>query len=198
MKLGTIKQSGVLPIHLGGAAVCVGLLVAGWFAGLGPLLTETTEATSVLEQAEQVSDAARRSKEQLDALSARIADVRDQLSEQPVQLTSASEINPLLAQLANWADQDKLAVTRTQAGRRVTLPYYDYVPISIAGEGAYGDLLGFFHRLYADRSDLGVVSFNLSRLATSKGVSFEIELAWYVLSDGEDPAAAPTASVPTR
>ena len=100
-----------------------------------------------------------------------------------------------MAELARWADLHNLAVTGTRAGRPVALAYYDYVPISIAGEGRYTDLLGLLDRLRSDRTDLGVVSFTIDRRVTGQGVSFTLELAWYVVGADPEAVVEPTAGV---
>ena len=197
MKRTTNKVQGLLPIHLGGAGVCVVLLAGGWLLGLGPLMTDTQVASSTVEEARQAQQATQVGKAELDALTQRLEATQAELDQRPVSLESADAINPLLAELAGWADEHRLALTRTNAGQPIALAYYDYVPITLAGEGAYGELLGFFHKLHAGRGDLGVVSFNAARQAATGGIAFEIELAWYVKSRNTGAPKA-TASVPTN
>lgn len=197
MKRSAITDQGVMAIHLGGAVLCALLLGAGWFIGLSPMLSESHQNTSLIEQSEKMQHESLLSKVRLDELNTKLADVQKQLEHQPVNLEFSSEINPLLSRLALWADQHRLAVTRTRAGRPVVLAYYDYVPISFAGEGSFTDLLAFFDRLREDRSDLGIISFNASRRANGASVRFEVELAWYVISDDADASKPVTASVPT-
>lgn len=199
MKLDRMTDNGAMPIHIGGGAVCVLLLGLGWFMGLGPLLTETHQATAIVEQADQTELDADKSKADLARLTADLQHVQERLEEQPINLEQASQINPLLAQLADWSEAQGLAITRTSSGRPIALAYYDYVPISITGEGGYANLLGFLRQLYDDRGDVGIVSFRVRRLATGVGVTFELELAWYVVSDDSGgPESEATASVPTQ
>lgn len=193
-----LTSDGVMPIHLGGVVVCGLLLAAGWGLGYAPLMTQSQEALTLVEQAEQVEQDEKKVKQELDQLVGELAAVQASLDEQPVSLQSASKINPLLAQLAQWSELHELSVTRTNAGRPEALAYYDYVPITIAGEGGFAELLGFFKRMNRDRGDLGLVSFNVSRMASGNGVTFGLDLAWYVLSDeAQDQAGQATASVPT-
>lgn len=195
MKLNKLNDNGQMPIHLGGAVLCVALLGVAWSMGLGPLLTQSNESSAMTHQHEQVQGESRASSESLKQLQARLDAVRQQLDRQPVNLEPSSEINRLMAELAGWSDANRLVVTRTQAGRPVALPYYDYVPISLSGEGGYLDLLQFFRRIYEGRGDLGVVSFSATSMGESGGVLFQIELAWYVVSDDSDLVDTPTASV---
>ncbi|MFN3166841.1 MAG: type 4a pilus biogenesis protein PilO [Phycisphaeraceae bacterium] len=195
MKASTITDRGTLPLHVGGAVTCATLLACGWFFGLGPLLTDTQQTAAVNQEYQHAQQAARESKDRLNKLEARLEDVRARLSQQPVHLESSASINPLLAELARWADEHGLSMTRTQAGRPVSLAYYDYVPISLAGEGAYPDLLGFMRQANHARGDLGVISFNAARMGAQGGVAFQLELAWYVVSD-EAQGAPATAAVP--
>lgn len=192
-----ITDRGVLPIHLGGAGVCAALLATGWFMGLGPMLAETEQESSVIEHANQVQQEARLNKTRLEALNAQLDQVQKELDDKPVSLQPASQINPLLAELARWADEQRLNVTGTTAGQPVALTYYDYVPISLSGEGAYADLLGFFKRLHSERGDLGVVAFNANRLPDGAGISYELQLAWYVSSEEAGKGEA-TAAVTTK
>jgi len=185
MKLERIYESGAMPVHIGAGSLCAVLLLLGWVFGLGPLLSESHQATSVLEQAEQAEHDAKLSKNKLDALAGDLQDIQTQLDAQPVNLSSAAKINPLLAELAKWSEVHDLSITRTRAGRPEALAYYDYVPIEIAGEGAYGNVMAFLQSLHKDRGDLGVVAFDIRRMPASGGVNFVIELAWYVTSDAD-------------
>lgn len=201
MKLSHLYDQGVIPIHAGASLLCVGVLAVGWAFGISPLMSESHQATTVLDQAEQAEFEAKQAKGDVDQLVAELASVQAELDEQPVNLQSASQINPLLAQLANWSEQHRLSITRTSAGRREALVYYDYVPIDVAGEGGYADLLGFFRKLHIERGDLGLISFSVTRMPTG-GVSFEMGLAWYVLSDevqeGSGQPGQATAAVSTE
>ncbi len=197
MKQSMIQAQGTMPIHAGGMVVCLLLMISGWFFGLSPMLSESDESSSTLEASRLAQEQAQHGKEKLEELTQRVQTMRAELDQKPVSLVPATQINPLLALLSGWADEQRLTITRTNAGQPVVMTWYDYVPISLAGEGDYGDLLGFYHKLYADRGDLGVVSFNVSRLASNTGVSFEIELAWYVVSEQVQPDRT-TAQVPTN
>ena len=201
MKRNDLYDYGVMPTHLGAGVLCAVLLLLGWAFGLEPLMSESQQATSVTEQAEQAELQAKQAQGQLDRLSDELQTVAAQLDEQPVHLLSANRINPLLAELAQWAELHDVVITRTNAGRREALTYYDYVPIQIAGEGAYGDFLSLLQQLHHERGDLGVITFGINRKPAGNGVAFEVGLAWYVRSDdmelGPEPTNAPTAVVPT-
>ena len=201
MKLTHLYDQGVMPIHAGASLLCVGLLVVGWAFGISPLMSESHQASTVLEQAEQAEFEAKQVKKQVDQLAAKLASVQEQLDDQPVNLQSASQINPLLAELANWSEQHGLSITRTSAGRREALVYYDFVPIEVSGEGGYADLLGFIRKLHTERGDLGLISYSVNRMPTG-GVSFEMDLAWYVLSgeleEGSGQPGQATAAVLTE
>ena len=196
---GMMNERGAGPIHIGGAVACALLLLVGWLMGVQPLMADNQQASSIVDQANDAEQQATQSKNALDQLNVQLEEVRTRLAQQPVSLDTAGQINPLLAQLAEWSEQHNLAITRTNSGQPLALAYYDYVPISLAGEGAYGDLLAFFTRLHEDRGDLGIVSFNVRRLANGAGVSFDLELAWYVLSDqAQSPEGQATALVETN
>lgn len=196
MDLQTIKDQGIWPIHVAGFVVASLLLCAGWFFGLEPLMTDSHESSAIMAQSEAAQEDARLSKQRLEAIKAQLEEVQSKLDLQPITLSAASSINQLLSDLAAWTDQHRLAVTRTNAGRPVALAYYDYVPITLAGEGSFTDMLDFFNRLYEQRGDIGVIAFNANRLAKEGGiVAFEIELAWYVLSDSTQTPDTPTAAV---
>ncbi|MEO0476237.1 MAG: type 4a pilus biogenesis protein PilO [Planctomycetota bacterium] len=200
MKRNDLYDYGVLPIHLGAGILCSVLLVAGWAFGLGPLMTESQLSTSIVEEAEDAELQAKQAKDRFDHLASELQAVEDKLDKYAVNLLVADQINPLLAELAQWSELHNLAITRTNASRREALTYYDYVPIQITGEGSYGDFLAMLQRLHRERGDLGVINFGVNRKPTGVGVSFEIELAWYVLSDDmeakPEPTEAATAIVP--
>lgn len=195
MKPSTTITRGTLPLHIGGGAVCAVLLAAGWFFGLGPLMSETQQSATITDRYEQAQQAARESQDRVKQLEARLKTVQSRLDEQPVNLEPASAINPLLAELAGWSDRHELSMTRTRSGRPIALAYYDYVPISLAGEGTYPNLLGFMRQLNAARGDLGVVSFDVKRMSTQGGVVFTLDLAWYVVSDPAQPSVPASAGV---
>ncbi|MGB0768762.1 MAG: type 4a pilus biogenesis protein PilO, partial [Phycisphaeraceae bacterium] len=193
-----IFEGGATPIHFGGGALCALLLSAGWVLGLGPLLSESQQATTVQQRADAAETEASERQEELDRLQQSLAAIRQQLEDQPISLSSASRINPLLATIASWSEEYRLSITRTRAGRPKALTYYDYVPIELAGEGRYGDLLAFFGRLHRDRGDLGLVAFEVRRMSTSGEVAFDLDLAWYVVRVDEGlPGEGATAGVPT-
>lgn len=198
MKLQGRHNDGVMPIHLGASVVCCLLLIAGFAFGYAPLMSQNQKSTTVIEQADQAEVDATRVKQELDSISEKLVSVQSELDEQPVGLQSASQINPLLSQLANWSEVHGLSITRTNAGRPEALAYYDYVPLQIAGEGGFTALLGFFDQINDERGDLGLTSFQLTRLSTGKGVSFELELAWYVLGEETPQPFEATATAPTR
>lgn len=193
MKLDQFDRKGTLPIHLGGAAVCAALLLCGWFFGLNPLVSQNTQGAVVMDQAHKAEQQAAAAKAELDRVTRQLEQVRRELDHQPMSLSSASRINPLLAQLAAWADEHRLTITRTRAGRPEALRYYDYVPVQLAGEGQYADLLSFFQQLHTARGDLGLTAFSVQRVQKQSGASvgFELDLAWYVVAE-QDPQPKPT------
>lgn len=202
MNLRNIYDYGTTPIHVTSASLCAVLLGMGWVLGFGPLMSQSTQSMSVIEQAEEAEFEAKKVKGELHRLSQQLESVEQQLDEQPVSLLSATQINPMLVDLAGWSEAYRLTVTRTEAGRRQALLYYDYVPIEVAGEGSFSDLMGFLKHMHTNRGDIGVTGFVIKRQASGLGVSFEIDLAWYVLSDDVEVAPEngpqPTASVPTN
>lgn len=197
----TLYERGPMPIHMAGSLLCVAFLSAGWFFGLDPMLAHSQQSLSVAGQADQAEQDAKLAKSSLDRLSAELERVRGELDGRPVSLQRATAINPLLAELATWSERHDLLITRTQAGRPASLAYYDYVPIGLAGEGGYQDLLAFFSQLHSGRGDLGIVAFSTQRMPGTSRVRFDLELAWYVSSEQGQPSEVDgpvpsTASVP--
>lgn len=192
-----LQNQGVLPIHLGGAALCLIIVAAGWWIGLGPLMSDSEQAFSFVQEATLAEEQAAQSQSELVKLEHSLAQIKAELFKQPVSLEPASQINALLGELADWAEGHELNITRTNAGRPVALAYYDYVPISLAGEGAYVDMLQLLSQMHEQRGDIGLITFNASRLPSQAGVKFELQLAWYVISDDAAAQQPVTASVPT-
>lgn len=198
MKMQGLNYGGAKQIHIGGGVLCAILLAMSWLLGLGPMLTETHQATSVVEDADGAEALAKQDKAKLDQLTIDLQQIRVSLEQDPITLESASQINPLLNELAEWAKANDLSITRTRAEQRVEMAYYDYLPITLSGEGGYNDLLNFFKKLHSDRGDLGVLSFNAKRLSNGSTLGFEIQLSWYVLSDSPlAPGGPSTAAVST-
>ena len=197
MKFDQSMKRGGMPIYVGGGAACVALLLVGWLVGLGPLLDNSMQSTSALDKAEQLEREAQKSQSGFNQVAADLQRVKSKLERQPVNLKPAGQINTLLSELAELADGNKLAITKTRSGRPVALAYYDYVPITIAGEGGYTDLMAFLDALHRERGEIGVIAFDVQRLPTKEGarVRFDLELAWYVLS-GDAPSPS-TAAVGT-
>ena len=188
MKLDARQPNATAPLHLGGAVVCMALLAGGWLFGIEPMLAQTNAQSNVVQQADKAQKDAGKAKAGLDRVRAKLDKVKAELERQPISLESAEQINPLLGQLAKWSEQHALSITQTSAGRPIALMYYDYVPISLAGQGGYGDLLAMLHQLREGRRDLGVVSFSAKRMTTTQGakVGFTIDLAWYVVAQDDD------------
>lgn len=185
MLLKRMQQQGALPTHIGGVVLCVAMLLVGWWVGLGPMLNQSQKLLSVVEEAEQAEQEAKNAKAGVDRLTEQLSAAQSELELKPVRLEPASQINTLLAQLAGWSETHRLNITRTQSGRPEALAYYDYVPIDLEGEGGYGDLMTFFTRLHEARGDLGLVGFSVKRMPQG-GVSFELELAWYVIGQEQE------------
>lgn len=196
MKLNSIYDQGAMRVHIAGGVVCAVLLGFGWFFGLGPLVSESEQYSAVVEQADEAEQRARASMAELNRVSKELDAVMAELEKQPVQLSSAGQINALLNELSGWAKAQRLSLTRMNAGSAIELAYYDYVPVVLWGEGAYGDLLGLFEKLHRDRRDLGVVSFEVRRMNHDATLVFELNLAWYVeRADIQLPGTEATAGV---
>lgn len=197
MKPSGIQTDGAMLVHMGGVAVCVLLLIAAWFFGLAPLLSDNHASATGVQRADATELEATQATQSLHELSNRLEDLQAELDDQPIGLQSASRINPLLAELAQWSEEQRLSITRTNARRPVQLTYYDYVPIELAGEGGFGALIGLLDRLKKDRADLGVVAFQIARMQGGNEVAFQLDLAWYVLNDEGIRAIESTATAPT-
>lgn len=196
MKLGAIKDNKTMPVTLVGVAVCAVLLLMGWLIGLGPLMSESQQATKVVAEADAAEAEAKISKAELDRLQKDLKAIKKRLKEQPVGLKPARQINPLLMEIAAFAKTKKLSITGTRAGQPVALAFYDYVPIELSGEGTYADLLGFIRHVHEQRGDLGVVAFSANRTKGGAALAFDIKLAWYVLSDNTGAKHGATAAAP--
>jgi|GEM_PF-2197477 len=195
----SIEKHGVLPIHIGGLLLCASVLVCGWFLGLGPMLRESYQTSTLAAEADDAERELQVSREALDRKSDELDATIKELDLQPVNLESSVQINSLLSDLASWSDDNQLIVTRTHADRPVAMAYYDYVPIRIAGEGTYANILKFLAEIQHGRGDLQLVTFSVSRMTREAMLSFEFDLAWYVLNDTtQSSSQPPTAAVEIR
>lgn len=179
-------------IHGTGAGLCLVLLAAAWVFGVAQILSESDTKTSLIEDDARALRDAEAAEAGLDRAKQHLEAIRSDLNQTSIRLQPRTELNPLLGQLADWAETHRLIMSRTQAESSVSLAYYDYVPIRLAGEGAYVDFLSLMDLVVDERSDLSVQRFDVRRQSgsTSAQISFEIDLAWYVLKPTDLPASS--------
>ena len=167
-------------VDLAGAAVCVGLTLLFYLAGVLPLsrlqaaqLEQRTELETRREKATRLAAAA-------DTLQRRLKQVGQALGEAPVQLRSARELNQRLARLTNLAGECGLAIDQTHSDRPHNGPWYQTVPIRLAGKGAYPTCAVFLDQIRRAYPDMGVSSFELAGEPGSNApAAFRFDLVWY-------------------
>lgn len=145
-----------------GAAALVVLTAAAWFLGADPLRCSheawQDEKADLATQQEQAAklDAS------LVALQRRLEDARKARANGGLQLRSAASVNSQLMQISALATDCGLTIDDVRADRPQPGPYFDTIPIDLAGAGTYRACTVFLSRLGQKFADTTVLSLRLS------------------------------------
>ncbi len=115
-----------------------------------------------------------------------------------VELRPIDQLNRQLATVSELIEATGLKVAQMDPGEPAIYPRYTLVPIRVAGQGTFTDVLTFLHELQQNVKDTEVRAFavHADPKAAPGGIAFELSLAWYAVQ-GTGVAQRPgTAEVP--
>ncbi len=121
-----------------------------------------------------------------------------------VELRPVDLLNHQVASVSGLLEAHGLQVTKMDPGDPTATPRFILVPIRIAGQGAFADVVSFLHDLHEQCKDTEVSAFavHADTNASSDQVVFEFCLGWYSVQGGanredrDGPAGGSIAGVP--
>jgi len=176
-----LKKLSARQIDLAGAGVCVATGLLFCVVGVLPLLRRSDyfarQQTRLEGQRRQAAQLAR----DVAVLKSRLAGIRKELADNPVQLQTAYHLNRRIAELADLAGQAGLVINRVQPGEPTSSPRFETVPIRLAGNGSYPVCAEFLRRLGRRFPDTAVDSFQVVGNPRKPGepATFDVSLLWY-------------------
>ncbi len=171
-------------IHAVGAAVCIGVTLAGYLFGMAPLMKRVADINAqekILEEHRRLADkiftAQVTAKQNLKR-------VRQELEETSFKLKSVGQLNEHLAQLTGLATQSGVTLHEVQPGETIQSMLYQTVAIRMKGTGNYRTYAVFLHELHNRFPDTRVASFQLaaSRGNSNTVANFTLNLVWHATS----------------
>ena len=167
-------------IDAAGAALCVGLSLLFYWAGVQPMSDQHAAHLEARAELDQRQDQALKLANAADALQRRLKEVGQAVDNAPVQLKPVRQLNQRLAHLTSLAAECGLAIDQTRHERPHSGQWYQTVPIRLTGQGAYPTCAVFLDRLRRAYPDMGVSSFELSRDPGGEvAAKFRFDLVWY-------------------
>lgn len=187
------KSGGVdasLVVHVVGVLALVGVTVGVYLGVVAPAYrTRAQEAARVQQAAQdaqdlQVLEDNTQALERLThTLQARLADT--------VELKPLDQLNHQVASISSLFEGHNLHVSKMDPGDVVSSAQFSFVPIRVAGQGSFTDLVGFMHALHGEHKDVEVSAFSVRADAKSGSdlVMFEVSLGWFGVPAGGGGAA---------
>lgn len=189
-------------VHAGGIAACLAITAAMYFIAVGPLLRHRQHLRDQRLLLEEEQAVAGQLTASLNRFRSELEAVKLGITEHPLQLKTADQINHQLAKLTDVARRCGLELNEIQPA---TAPkhkeHYDTLSIKVVGAGTFRTFVLFLRTLHEEMPDIGVGLFEVAGTPTSNSAEFKFstDLDWYMLPSGTpaSPSAA-TASVPAR
>ena len=109
-----------------------------------------------------------------------------------VELRPVEQLNKQVAAGSELVEEQNLHVTRVDPGDALVTPRYSLVPIRVAGQGTFADVVNFLHELHDVAKDTEVRAFavHADPKASSDLVTFELSLGWYAVQGPSTRAMA--------
>ena len=181
MNLNTNIKNPCAKIDVIGLGVCLALTLTVYLVGVHPLVSRKSESIQRQRDLEDKRSEAADLVNTLTTLRRELAMVEQSLVESPLRLQAVSAVNQRLAKITELASSQKLSLNEIQPGQATHGTHYDTVPITIAGNGQYGTIAAFLHRMHTTFPDTGVSAFTVSGnpATPDSPASFKFTLAWY-------------------
>ena len=179
-----------VPWHLWAAVAgaCLGLTVAAYALGVGPLLREHERDRALAAELEERRETVARLASSTTDLRRDLAAAQAELERAPLRLQPASRVNQRLEAVARLATESGLALDEVRPGGPVDAAHYQTVPIRIVGFGRYPACATFLRELRQTFGDMGVRTFSASNSAGAAAAAaagagstalFQAELVWF-------------------
>lgn len=167
----------------GAALVCVGLTVASYAVGVGPLLAQHQAGLALGRELDDRGKEAGELAAGVSDLQRDLTAANGELARMPLRLQPASRVNGRLEAVARLATECGLSLDEMRPGGAVDAAHYQTVPLRILGAGDYPACARFLRRLRETFGDMGVRTFTASyrgggASATATAV-FQAELVWF-------------------
>ena len=179
MRMFLIQLTAARKAHLIGALACLAVAGLGYRFGVYPLQSEDKTPAQWQAEIDQAQAKAQRQAQAVQRFEEELTGSDRRLHERPMQLLQATQVNHRLAALSDLAGAHGLVLDASQPGGETRLAYYAYVPIQLAGQGGFTQVIGFLGALHTDFPDLSVRAFEMKRGAVDGG-RFSLTLNWFV------------------
>ena len=176
-------------VHVAGALLLVGATVGAYVGLVEPAHRSRSERESRAQQAAQDGADLRALQDGTLAME-RVSRTLEGRLIDTVELRGIEHLNRHMASVSELMEASRLRVTKLDPGDANALPRYTLVPIRVAGEGAFGDVLAFLHAMHTSLQDTEVRAFAVHSNAGSTDVGFEFALAWYTVQGSGGPGAS--------
>jgi hypothetical protein len=175
-----------------GTGVLALVTLLACFGGIEPLRSSYEGYLATKAELESQRDQAARLSASMAALRRRLAVVNQTIAGGALKLKPAMQVNTQLMQLSAVAVESGLVIDDIRAGLPVPGPYYDTVPIELAGSGTYRQCTMLLSLLRQGHPDTSVSAFTMSANTANPAApgKFRFSLRWY--------AAPATQSVASR
>jgi hypothetical protein len=169
-------------VHAAGAAVVCAVALFVYLGMVAPALRDKASQTARAQQAAQDAQDLKAVEEHASALERLSGTLESRLSD-TVELRPLEQLNRQVAAVSQLVEEENLHVTKVDPGEAQAFGRAMLVPIRVAGQGTFSDVLAFLHALHEQCKDTEVRAFVVN--ADPKGatdlVTFELSLAWYAV-----------------
>lgn len=186
-------------VHAAGVAVLVAVTLGLHFALVAPAHRERAARTARVQQAAQDAQDLKVLEDHTHALERLSHSLESKLVD-TVELRPVDHLNKQVAAVSELVEEQNLHVTRVDPGEAQVTPRYTLVPIRVAGQGTFADVVNFLHELHDVAKDTEVRAFAVRAdpKASSDLVTFELCLGWYAVQGPSTRAMARPAGGAVR
>ncbi|MBT3201550.1 MAG: hypothetical protein HN350_16735 [Phycisphaerales bacterium] len=169
------------------AAMCAFalLLLMAYFVGIQPVIQRYQGFGRMVEKLENQQHIEMELSGQVAKLAAGLTDVKQQLADNAIKLTPATQINSHLARLATLTGQCGLKLDQLRPDKSLDGPRYKTVPIYLVGSGDFPACARLLKKLQQDFPDTSVASFDMQGDPANPEAPtrLKVDLLWYALAD---------------
>lgn len=178
-------------VHGAGVGVVIAATLGIYLGVAAPALRAKSEQAARTQQAAADAQDLRVLEDNTQALERLSRTLESRLLE-TVELRSVDQLNRQVASVSELVEQENLHLTKVDPGEPVVTPRYTLVPIRVAGQGAFSDVVAFLNHLHGNHKDTEVRAFavHVDERAPADVVAFELSLGWYAVQVSPGARAA--------